>query len=168
MNKCFYSGSVPMKPEMDKMDFFGEYIDYDISYQMPKIYFECAGDTYDSKSSLEWSDNSLIVVKDNCIVKYTESKFSDVLVKDVDGKSDWLECRVANVYGFEEEDVEDSVERKRYTVEEYDLDKSEKRSYSVILKTSSQLNDIDKSIVQDMIDNVKKHGISNYVLTENY
>lgn len=157
----YYEGSVPMKPEMEMKSFISE---DDLSYQMPKMYFECAGQVYDAQSAFAWSDDSLIALKDNCIVKYTASKFYEVLVTDADGKKHWLANRMADICGFGEGDVEKTIERKRYTVEEYDLEKSEKRTYSVILKTTVEMNDKE---VQHLMDKLKAHSISESVLIDN-
>ena len=163
MIRNYYEGSVPMKAEVEKKDFMSE---DEFCYQMPKMYFECTGEVYDSQSVFQWSDDSLIVMKDNYIVKYTESKFRDVLVKDVNGESAWMGCRLADVCGFTDQDVEDSIERKRYVVEEYDLDKAEKRTYSVILKRTAGMSDTDQREVQRLIDKLTVHGITESVLTD--
>lgn len=167
MDRCFYAGSVPMMPEMEKRDFVGEYDDYNMSYQMPEVYFECDGEVADSKSAFKWNNDSLVIVKDNCIVKFTDSKFYDVLVKDIEGKNEWLECRLADIYGLDDEDVEDSVARKRYTIEEYDLEKREKRRYQVVLQETAKMNHIDESYVQDINEKSKDYNRAECVLTEN-
>ena len=167
MDRCFYTGLVPMMPIMEKRDFVGEFYDYNMSYQMPEVYFECEGEVADSESAFEWNNDSLVVVKDNCIVKFTDSKFCDVLVKDAEGKSEWLECRLADIYGLDEEDVEDFVARKRYTIEEYDLEKREKRRYQVVLEETIKMDHADEYYVQDIIDKSKDYNRAECVLTEN-
>ena len=167
MESIYYEVSFPMKPEMEKKDYFCDPYDYELTYRVPKMYFECTGKAFDSKSSLEWSDDSLVVFKNDCIVKYTESNFYDVLVKGTEDPKHWFESRDADIYGFYDDDVEDAIERKLYTVEEYDLKKSEKRKYRFVESTNSKMNDIDKEQVQRWIDKMKKYGMEEYVLTEN-
>lgn len=163
MYSCFYSGSVPMKAEMKKKDFIS---DDEFCYQMPPVYFECTGEVYDSQSVFKWSDDSLVVVKDNCILKYTESNFQEVLVRDVEGKTYWFENRQADIYGFEDGDVEEAIERKRYTVEEYDLERLEKRKYQVVLQETSRFDHIDDSYIQELLNKAKKLNRASYLLTE--
>ena len=163
MYGIYYEGVVPMKPEMKKKDFVS---DDEFSYQMPKTYFWCAGEVYDQATAFTWSDDSLLVVKDNCVVKYSESKFHDVLVVDEEGKKGWLENREAELYGFTNENIEDNIERKRYVVEEYDLEKLEKRTYQVVLETISPMNDLDEYYIQKAINTNKEINNTEYMLIE--
>ena len=163
MYGIYYEGVVPMKPEMKKKDFVS---DDEFSYQMPRTYFWCAGEVYDQATAFTWSDDSLLVVKDNCVVKYTESKFQDVLVVDEEEKKGWLENREAALYGFTNENIEDNIERKRYVVEEYDLEKLEKRKYQVVLETISPMNDLDEYYIQKAINTNKEINNTEYRLIE--
>ena len=167
MSSIYYNGLVSMKPEMEKKDFLADPYDYGFSYQVPKVCFECEGEIYDSQSVFEWNDDSLMVIKDNCIVKYTKSNFRDVLVRDTDGKKHWLENMIADIYGFGDEDVEASIERKQYTIAEYDLDKSEKRIYEVILKETVKLDHGDERYIQEMLDKTKEQDGAEHWLSEN-
>ena len=163
MYSNFYEGSVPMIPDMEKKDFVGE---DDFVYQMPTVCFECVGQVYDPKSVFEWGEDSVVVIKGNRIVKYTESKFFDALVRNVDGNAVWLEGRAADVLGYFEEDVEDRKERTTYKVEEFDCNKAEKRVYQVVLKESSHLDPDEYHWLSWYIDGGKCKEGPQYTLTE--
>ncbi len=166
MSGIFYDGMVAMKPEMENKDFGCDPYDYEYSYKVPKVGFECAGEVYDAKTTFAWSDESVTIVKDKCILKYTESKFCEVLVTDVNDEKHWLENRMADICGFGDEDVEDCVERKRYTVEEYDLDKSEKRTYEVVLKETRKLDYSDDYFIERALKIENKLDGTEYWLSE--
>ena len=136
----YYNGSVPMKPEMEKKDFVCE---DDVCYQVPQVYFGCIGELSDCTSAFDWNDEFIIVVKDNVILKYTESTFCETLVKDPDGENNWMNGSVASFSGYDDEDVQDVIERKLYTIEEYDFNKFEKRKYKVIYEETSSINDLN-------------------------
>lgn len=167
MSGIYYDGMIGMKPELENNDFCCDPYDCEFSYQVPKVCFECTGEVYDSTSKFAWSKDSVIIVKDKCILKYTESKFCDVLVTDANNKKHWFENRLADICGFGDEDVEDCIERKRYMVEEYDLDKSEKRTYAVVLKKTEKLDCSDNYFIEKALKIKKELDSTEYWLSEN-
>ena len=132
----FYQGVVPMRPEVEKSDFVG---DDEVTYQMPTIGFECVGEVYDSESAFAWHEDSLFMMKDNRIVKFTEYNSHDVLLTDLQGQTKWIEGRLADCMGFWVENTDEFQKTRSYWIEEYDLDKLEKRKYKVILDSSSPI-----------------------------
>lgn len=163
MYSCYYNGLVPMKSEMEKKDFISE---DDVSYEVPRVYFGCTGEMCDDTSAFDWNDEFVIVVRDNLILKYTESTFCETLVKDPDGKKSWMNGPIVEFLGYDSEDVEEVIERKRYTIEEFDFDKFEKRKYKVVFEETSSIDDSDYCTFKHYVNDGSKYNSIDYTLTE--
>lgn len=153
MSKSYCYGLVPMKPEIEKIDLIN---DDDCAIEIPKIHFEFHIDTDEEQSAHNWYLNSVFVSKDNCVVKYTEATASEILLEDEDGKTVWLNGKEAEIIGIDIEGFIDIRERKDYKIEMYDIDKSEKRRYKVILEETSNMNDYDYYTLENLLteDNI--------------
>lgn len=159
----YYNGSVPMKPEMEKKDFVCE---DDVCYQVPQVYFGCTGEVYNNTSAFDWNNEFVLVVRGNIILKYTESTYCEVHVKDSDGKDNWMTGPLAEFSGYDSEDVEDVIERKLYTIEELDFDKFEKRKYKVVFEETSTINDSDYCTFKHYVSDESEYNSVDYTLTE--
>lgn len=135
-------GVVPMIPEMEKA--YMECSDDDNSlFKVPQIYFEGRRDICEGKPAYNWDLDSVLIIKDKCVVKYTESTTYEVLIKDDKGKTEWIDGKVAEIWGADIENYEDIRVSKKYYVERYDLEKAEKSKYKVTLEETSNMNDYD-------------------------
>jgi hypothetical protein len=159
----YYNGSVPMKPEMEKKDFVCE---DDVCYQVPQVYFGCTGEVYNNTSAFDWNDEFVLVVRGNIILKYTESTFCETLVKDPDGEKNWMNGPIAELSGYDGEDVEDVIERKLYTIEEFDFDKFEKRRYKVVFEETLSIDDSDYCTLKHYVNDESEYNSVDYTLTE--
>lgn len=148
----FYDVLVPMEPEVKKMELCCDDED-EFSYNIPKVYAFGNGDVHEPKSAFDWNFDGVIVVSGKRIVKFNSTTLTEVLVKMDDGKSDWMDGPVADVLGVSEDDVEDIRETNSYEIEEYDMEKLEKRKYKVTFDEVSKIDDksfdfFDKNIVE--------------------
>ena len=157
-----YYGSVPMKPEIEKRDFFSG--DDDFTYQVPQVYFACEGEIYDSASVKEWGDDFVVVVKGKHIVKYTESNFHELLMPLENGKDEWIPGKFADICG-DWECASETRKARSYSIEEYDLDKSEKKTYRVILEETSKITSHDEAFLKAAINNGDNYDSAEYTLT---
>ena len=148
MSRISYGGSVPMRPEIEKGDFFFE---DDLYNKVPEIYFEYRGDLDDPHSGFEFEDNSVIVVKGEHVIKYTEVNYYDVLVRNENGEPEWINGMVADICGVDEELIEDTHEVKEYRLEEYDLTKGEKRKFKIVLEETSEIDVFDRRSLDDVL-----------------
>ena len=163
MIKQFYEGLVPMKPETEKKDYVCE---DEITYQIPMIAFECAGEICENPSSFDWNQDSVIMYRNNRIIKFTEYISNDVIVVDENGEKVCMEGRAAELNCWQITDVIESTPTKTYLIEEYDLDKLEKRKYKVTLEDSSPLNTSDNFCVEKYINLYYEYKKEEYVLTD--
>ena len=149
----FSCGSVRIKPEKEKMDFVCEDEDEGVSLEVPRIYYEGVRDVDEEDSCFSWTTDSVAVVRGNHILKYTESTTYEVHMKGDRGESVWLNGAVAAIQGIDVDGRDDIRVSKEYWVEEYDLEKSEKRKYSVSLASISAMDKCDfyniKSFLND-------------------
>ena len=151
-----YDGLVKMEPNLENREFFTG--DDDFTYQVPRVYFECLGESTDTQMALEWDDASVITFKDNRAVKYTERTYHEFLLPNENGEESWY----TGEYGFLGEDdlkyARDIRPVKSYTIEEFDWNKSEKRRYKVILEETSKLEEYDEAYLKRVIDSDIKSG----------
>ena len=164
MSSNYYEGIVGMKPKIEKSHFFSG--DDDFTYQVPQVYFECQGEIYHSPLAFDWRGNSVILVRDNRAVRYTEFDHYELLMTDLDGRTDWVDGRLADFMGWDIEDASDTRTVKSYLIEEFDWNKSEKRTYKVILESTSKLEESDEEYLKSVIDRDSKCIDEEYVLTD--
>lgn len=137
-----YCGTVPMIPEFEKMDFFSG--DDDVtSLDVPKIYFDGVRELYAEDYMYDWILDSVIMVKDDHIVKFTESTCNEMLLKDEDGESVWVDGVMAQIVGADVTEREDLRVLREYWVEVYDLKKGEKKRSKVVFEESSPMDEHD-------------------------
>jgi hypothetical protein len=138
----FCSCSVPMNPDMDKIDLI--VADEDMgTFEMPKVYYDGFSDVSDDEPMFDCSDDTLLVKRGDRVIKYTELSMCDVLVRDERGEPTWMNGQVASIEGVTADDVTDYSPTKEFRIEEYDFSKAEKKRYRVILEETSAMNDGD-------------------------
>lgn len=162
MSSNYYDGMVGMKPKIEKRYFFSG--DDDFTYQMPQVFFECQGDVDHADSAFDWRKESVITFKDNRAVRYTEFDHYELLMTDLDGQTDWVDGRLADCMGWDIEDASDTRTVKSYLIEEFDWNTSEKRTYKVILESTSKLEESNEGHLKRVIDS--KCIDEEYVLTD--
>ena len=94
MNNNFYGGSICMIPEVENNKYVPalEEEDYDpmfdegYPYRIPKVYLEGWIDPYES---LDSGEDSVVVVRNKHIVKYTKSRYKEYLAKPETGETGW-------------------------------------------------------------------------------
>ena len=149
MSNTSYEGLVGMKPELEKRHFFSG--DDDFTYRVPQVYFECLGEINHSQLAFDSRYDSVIMVKDNRAVKYTEIDHYEVLLTDLDGRTDWVDGMVADIMGWDI-DAADIRTAKTYWIEEFDWNNAVKRKYKVILEETSKLEEYDAGYLKSVID----------------
>lgn len=142
MADYYRSCSVPVKPEMEKADIVIE--DEDVGcFELPSIYYDGCSFAYDEEFMFDWADDSILVKRAEHIIKYSQITGYDVLIKDEDGEPTWYKGPTAELCGATKEEVIDFRQMKDYWIEDYDLEKSVKRRYKVILEETSEMDEFD-------------------------
>ena len=159
-----YEGMVSMKPEIENRHFFSG--DDDFTYRVPQVYFECQGEIDHSQSVFDYSCDSVIMVKDNRAIKYTERLSNEILMTDLDGHTAWVDSMIVDCMGGDDDGVSDIRASKSYWIEEFDWNKSEKRKYRVVLEEITQLEEYDEAYLKSVIDRDSKCISEEYVLAD--
>ncbi|MBO5908489.1 MAG: hypothetical protein J6Q67_01715, partial [Clostridia bacterium] len=73
------------------------------------MYFECQGETEHSQLAFDWRGDSVIMVKDSRAVRYTEFNHYELLMTDLDGRTNWVEGRLADIMGW---DIADAIDTR--------------------------------------------------------
>lgn len=144
----YYNGLVSMKAEMKKADYICE---EERSFEVPAVYYEGGGDE-NEETVFSWDTDSIFVVKNQKVIKYTKSTFSEMLIRDENGQTSWLDGRIANILGVNVNDSEDTRVSNEYRIEEYDLQKSIKRRYKVVLEESLDMDEQDLYKIKSIIN----------------
>ena len=144
MTNSYYLGTVPMLPDLEKIDVFAD--DDDVSrFKVPTIYYEGMSDTCKEEPVYDWIMDSVFMVKDQYVVKFIESTFNEVLLKDEKGESEWVDGRLAGIWGIDIEGREEIRVAKGYIVKMYDLEKGEKKRGKVVFEVTSPMSESELS-----------------------
>ena len=152
MSSVCYGGSIRMNPESEMLNrdpmFEGGY-----PFTMPKVYLDGVGESYFPQWCFNWDDDSVVVVRDKQVVKYTRSTFLELLAKNEEGEIVWMDGRRApysTCWGGEYLDEDRSA--YEYTITEYDLNELKKRKYKVVLEEENCLDNRD-------LDSLSEYGV---------
>ena len=137
-----YEGKAPMFPEVDKIDFYSN--DDDVCcFKVPRIYYGAVGELCEEEPLYDWCMDSLVMVNNQCAVKYIEATGIEVLLKNKYGKSEWVKGKIAEILGIDIEGREDVREVTECIVEVYDFEKGEKKTGKVVFEETSAMDEYD-------------------------
>ena len=159
MASYFYGGSVRMTPEVEEIEREPMY-DGGYPHTMPKVYLEGFGETYFPQYCFDWDDDSVVVVRDKLVMKYTRATFVELLAKNEEGEIVWMDGRNAPFSGcWEGEYLKEYRCACEYTVKEYNLETLTKRKYKVVLDEETKLDIDDYRSLSNFVeaDKLKSH-----------
>ena len=79
MSSIYYGGSVRMNPEVENKN-FDPMFNEGYPYEVPKVYLDGRGETYYPQCVFSWNADSVVVVKDKRVMKYTRSSFVEIAI----------------------------------------------------------------------------------------
>lgn len=152
MSSVFYGGSIRMNPEVEEETsdpmFEGGY-----PYSIPKVYLDGAGESYFPQWCFNWDNDSVVVVRENNVVKYTKSAYLELLAKNEEGKIVWMDGRSAPYSTcWDGEYLGEEREAYEYTITEYDLNELKKRKYKVVLAEEDLFDNRDLGSISEFLD----------------
>ena len=83
MSSYHYGGQVEMKPVVEENvgnDFME---DEGYPYAIPKVYLEGYTEQYYPQVVFDWSNDSVVLVRDKRVLRYTRSSFVELLAKEL-------------------------------------------------------------------------------------
>ncbi len=153
MSSYYYSGSVRMNPEVEDNKSHTMFDDDGYCLAMPKVYLKGSGEEYFPQFDFSWFDDSVIVVRDNHLVKYTRSSFVELLAKNEAGEIVWMDGRNAPYSNcWKGEYLNECRDAHDFTMEECDLQTKKKRTYKVTLEKETELNIFDYASISNFVD----------------
>ena len=152
MSSICYGGSVHMKPEIEKED-FDPMFDEGYPHPMPKVYLEGWGEVYNRQYCFNWDDDSVVIVRDKHVMKYTRSTFVELLAKNEEGEIVWMDGRCAPYSDcWKGEYLNEKRGACEYTIEEYNLQTLTKRKCKVILDEETEFDAWDYRSLSNFVD----------------
>ena len=152
MSSIYYGGSVRMNPEVENKN-FDPMFNEGYPYEVPKVYLDGRGETYYPQCVFSWNADSVVVVKDKRVMKYTRSSFVEILAKNEDGEIVWMDGRNApysDCWGGEY--LDESRPAQEYSITEYDLETHKKKEYKVVLKEEKNFDSHDFYSLSEMVE----------------
>lgn len=115
----------------------------------PDFYYEGGDMSLKGDPFAVWNYHTVFIQTDKHIVKYSEDTFLDLLLENEDDSTSWFDGRAANIIGIDESKVVDVRPSNEYYIEDYDLEKSVKRRYKVILEETLDMDEHDHHILEN-------------------
>lgn len=154
MSSVYYGGSIRMNPEPEMLN-RDSMFEEGYPHQVPRVYLEGHGEAYFPQYCFDWDDDSVAVVRDSWVVKYTRSSFVELLAKNEEGEIVWLDGRKAPYSNcWDGEYLNEYRSAYEYTITEYDLNELKKRKYKIMLEE------------EDCLDNWDLHSLFEYGIEE--
>lgn len=152
MASVYYGGSIRMNPEPEMLN-RDPMFEEGYPNEIPKVYLEGYGESYFPQWCFNWDDDSVIVARDKYVVKYTRSRFIELLAKNEAEEIVWMDGRRAPYSNcWNGEYLNEDRPAYEYTITEYDLNELKKRKYKVVLEEDHCLNNWD-------LESLSKFGI---------
>ena len=150
MSSIYYGGSVRMNPEMKDVS-NDPMIEGGYTHTIPKVFLEGYGES--SRYCCAWDDDSVVLVRDKHMVKYTRSSFVELLAKDEIGNVVWMDGRTAPYSScWKGEYLGEYRDGQEYTVTEYDFETMKKKKYKVVLDEVSDMKKSDSYSLGKYVD----------------
>jgi hypothetical protein len=144
MSSCYYSGSVVLKPEVEKETIDSMY-EEGYPFKMPKVLLDGCGEEYCPQYDFTWADDSVVLVRENNIVKYTQSHSTELLAENEKGEIVWIDGRSAPYSDcWDGKYLGERREATKYKVEVFDINTSKKITYNVTESKTEEFTECDK------------------------
>ena len=169
MGSTFMDGKILLKPvEEEKQEDNYGYEEY--PFEKPTVYLHGAVETYYPQTIFSWSDDSVLVVRENRVVKYTRSTFTELLAKDEKGDIVWMDGRCAPYSNcWKGEYLDEYRGGEEFTIKTYDLKTMKKQSFKAVLQKEEDMDDGDVMLLSGYVetkDLEEKFKVKNGMLVE--
>lgn len=152
MSSYCYGGSVRMYPEVKDED-HDPMFDEGYPYKVPNVYLEGFGEVYNRQYCFDWDDDSVVIVRDKHVVKYTQSSFFELLAKNEEGEIVWMDGRDAPYSDcWDGEYLDEERGALQYSMVEYDIESNKKRKYKVVLDAETEMSIQDYQSLSKFVD----------------
>ena len=152
MSSVYYGGSIRMNPEPEMLD-RDPMFEEGYPHKVPKVYLEGHGEAYFPQYCFDWDDDSVVLVRDKHVLRYTRSSFVELLAKNEEGEIVWMDGRCAPYSDcWKGEYLNEERGACEYTIEEYNLETLTKRKCKVVLDEETEFDIRDYRSLSDFVD----------------
>ena len=149
MSSSYITGTVELGPYKNCSYDEGERNDY--PFPLPRVFLKGELEEYYPQISFSWSDDTVLVTREDKIMAYTTSSYSELLAEDEDGTKVWLDGRNAPFSDcWKGKYLGDVREAQEYKIVEYNLKTLEKKTYKVQLNQTEQIQDYELKQINDL------------------
>lgn len=142
-------GKLCMKPVKTKDNVYEE----EYPYSVPTVYLEGTFETYFPQMVFDWNNDSVVVARDNSVIIYTLADYNELLAKDEDGNVIWMDGRTAPYSGcWNGEYLNEQRYAYEFIINEYDLQKFERKKYKMVLDETSKIDDNEYKYLKNLLD----------------
>ncbi len=146
-----YDEKLLMRPDEENNDL--DNFDFGYPYEVPKVYLDGCGEAYSPQYQFSWDDDSVVVIRNKRVVKYTRSSFAELLAKNESGEIVWIDGRRAPYSDcWKGEYLDDTRPAQEYSITEYDLETHKKKEYKVVLKEEKNFDSHDFYSLSKMVE----------------
>ena len=147
MSSIVYGGKVLMKPEVENEN-IDPMSDEGYPFKMPKVYLDGCGEEYHPQYDFTWADDSVVLVKENNIVKYTRSHSTELLAENEKGEIVWIDGRNASYSDcWDGKYLGERRDAEKYKVEVFDFNTSHKTTYELAESKTEDFSEWDKHCI---------------------
>ena len=149
MSSYCYGGDVQMIPNR----IVNPNNENDYPFVVPTVFLEGICEEYMPQYDYSWCRDSVVVIRKNIVTRYNTSCFTELLAEDESGNIVWIDGRDAPYPDcWKGKYLGERRSGMEITVEEFDIEKSEKRKYKVTLAETTPLNNWDIQRLSNYID----------------
>ena len=140
-----------LKFKCEQLEDSSEFCEY--PFELPKVYLH-GEEVKDHKFPIfDQENDSVILVRNKCVLEYMSSWYREVLLQNSDGKTEWVAANVIENEEYGDMNFLDEVRAvNQYTITTYDIEKREKRTCSVVLGESSPMTKQDCYRLSSVVD----------------
>lgn len=152
MSSTYISGKILLKPiEEEKHEDDCDYDGYPL--RKPTVYLHGAVEAYYPQTVFSWEKDSVAVVRENRVVEYSRSSFTELLAKDEKGDIVWMDGRNAPYSNcWEGEYLDEYRGGEEFTIKTYDLSTMKKQSFKAVLQKEEDMDDGDVRLLSGYVE----------------
>lgn len=169
MSSTIFGGKILLEPveEEKHEDVYGV---EGYPLRKPTVYLEGVVEEYYPQTMFSWADDSVVVVRENRVITYTRSSFTELLAKDEKGNIVWMDGRNAPYSScWDGEYLNDDRPGEEFTIQTYDLSTMKKQSFKAVPQKEEDMDNDDIRRVSEYIETKEveeRFVIENGVLTK--
>lgn len=152
MGSTIFGGKILLEP-VEKQKEEDDYGYDSYPFKKPTVYLEGVVEEYYPQTMFSWDDDSVVFVRENRVIKYTKSSFTELLAKDEKGDIVWMDGRNAPYSDcWDGEYLDGERLGEEFTIQTYDLNTMKKQYYKAVPQKEEDMDNDDIRRVSEYIE----------------